>query len=130
MYPYKLKSSYSFNTFAPAVLGNRVKNAKLLAILDFDVASNYTTPNISHATIYPYLPSGTVDDPQSYTYLLFQTDQNTKIVLANTWIQENTISEQTNTKLTIVIENISTGDEIKIRDNLLLAGYKFQMSLT
>lgn len=130
MFPYKLKANYSFNTYAPAILGTRIRNAKLLAILDYDVASNYTTPNISHANIFPYLPVGTVDNPEAYTYLLFQTDEKTKIVFANTWIQESTITEQTNSKLTIVIENISTGDETKIRDLLLLSGFKPQMVLT
>lgn len=129
MYAYKLKSNYSFNTYAPSILGTSVRNAKLVAILDYEVAAHYTTPNTSHVSVYPYLPAGTPNNPEKYTYLLFQTEGGERFVYANVWIDENTIKESTNNVLTIVIENAASGDETDLRNLLSLKGYKFQMSL-
>jgi hypothetical protein len=129
MHPYKLKSSYSFNTHAPAILGASVRNATLIAILDYDVATSFITPNTSHANVFPHLPSGTPNNPQKYTYLLFQTENGNRIVYANVWIDEATIKEKTTSTLTVVIENAVGGDETKIRDLLALSGYKFEIIL-
>lgn len=129
MYQYKLKASYSFNTFAPSILGTSVRNAKLMAIVDYEIAANYTTPNTSHVSVYPYLPAGTPNNPEKYTYLLFQLESGAKIVYANVWIDEKTIKESTSSTLTIVIENAASGDETTLRDFLALKGYRFQMSM-
>lgn len=129
MHSYKLKAKYSFNTHAPAILGTSIRNATLTAILDYDVASGFTTPNTSHANIYPHLPAGTPNNPQKYTYLLFQLENGSKIVYANVWIDEATIRESTTSSITVVVENAVGGDEIKIRDMLALSGYKFQITV-
>ncbi len=129
MYPYKLRSSYSFDTYAPNILGATIRNLTLIAIVDYSIASNYVTPNTLHVNIYPYLPKGTPNNPERYTYLLFENEHGEKIVLANTWIVENSIKESTKNIITIVIENASSGDETDIRNLLSLRGYKFNMSI-
>lgn len=130
MYSYKLKSNYSFNTHAPSILGTSVRNAKLIAILDYEVAASFTTPNTSHANIFPHLPAGTPNNPQKYTYLLFQMESGDKVVYANVWIDEQTLRETTTSTITVVIENAVSGDEVKIRNLLSLSGYKFQIAVS
>lgn len=123
MYAYKIGSYYTFDTKAPSILGVTIKRAKLVAILDYDMAANFITPATSHANIYPYLPPGTVDDPKRYNYLLFETDTVKRLVFADPWINESSIKEFNVMTMNIVIPNVSLGDDIKVRDMLLLAGF-------
>lgn len=130
MYAYKIGSYYTFDTKAPSILGATVKNAKLVAILDYDMASNFITPAISHANIYPYLPPGTIDDPKRYVYLLFETDTVKRLVMADTWINESSVKESNTLTMSIIIPNVTVEDGTKVRDILLLAGFNPSITIS
>lgn len=123
MFPFNLNSNYTFNTRAPALLGTTIRNAKLVAILDYSMASNFMVPTTSHVNIYPYLPPGTPNNPEKFVYLLFETELGKRVVFAEQWIDTNTIQENNKNKMTITISNVVIGDETKIRNMLLMAGF-------
>ena len=74
---YQIKAIYSFKTKAPSVLGETLRNMKLIAVMDYSMAIESSHPDVLHKTIYPYLPAGTIDDPTVYSYLKFE-NQTTK----------------------------------------------------
>lgn len=121
--PFQINSTYNFNTRAPAILGTDFKNAKVLGVFDYDSASAFINPQTSHVNVYPYLPPGTVDDPKTYTYVLIKTQSGQKTILALPWIDESTIELVTAQKLTVVIQNIASGDAERIRDSLTILGF-------
>lgn len=123
MRDYKIGSYYTFDTKAPSILGATIKNAKLIAILDYEMASNFITPATSHANIYPYLPQGTVDDYRRFVYLLFETPTVRRLVMADPWINEASVIEVNVLNMSIIIPNVTVDDSTKVRDILLLAGY-------
>ena len=126
----KINSIYSFNTRVPAILGATIRNAKLVSIMDYEMANMFMSPNVSHAAIFPYLPVGTPNNPEKYTYLLFELETGKKQAFAYPWIEESTITEKSNRVITVTVSNTVSGDEIKIRDMLLLAGFSATMTVT
>lgn len=123
MYNFKLNTAYSFNTHAPALLGSRLNNATVLAVMDYTLASQFIQPEASHANVFPMLPAGTLDNPKSFSYILLRTESGERTVLAYPWIDESSIAEVTSQSLTVTIQNASAEDATKIRTALVLAGF-------
>jgi hypothetical protein len=119
---FELHKKYNFNTLAPSILGSGFKNVLILAIIDYTVASTYSSIQAWHTNVYPYLPAGTPKDPTKYTYILFRTEVNTNIVLALPWIDLTTISEVTQNHLTVVINNVTPEDITRVSESLTLLG--------
>jgi len=120
---FELGTTYNFNTLAPAILGSNVKNATVLGIIDYTTASNYITPETRHVDVYPYLPTGTVNDPKKYTYILFKSESNVKFVLGLPWIDLATVVQVVSLTINVTVNNASTGDANRIRDSLILLGF-------
>lgn len=123
MYPFNLKSVYSFNTLAPSVLGASFKNAKVLGIIDYDIAATIINVELMHRSIYPLLPQGTPDRPHSYTYLLLLTESNVKTVVAYEWIDPASIELVESVNIVVTIPNVKASDANVIRDSLTLCGF-------
>lgn len=120
--PLEIKKTYNFNTRAPAILGASFKRAIVLGIFDYNIATNYITPETRHANIYPYLPTGTVDDPKEYAYILIQTESGDKTCLALPWIDESSVTLVATRTLRITAKADDPLVDTKIRDALLLLG--------
>jgi len=123
-FPLDIKSIYNFSTLASSVLGTDIKNATILGIFDYNVASNYISPEAKHAVIYPFLPPGTVNDPKRFTYFLFRSESGTLEVFAIEWINVATIVKVVTQTITITVTNAQNGDATNIRDSLLQLGFK------
>lgn len=123
MYPFKLKSAYSFNTLAPSVLGASIKNAKVLGIIDYDIATTLINVELMQRSIYPLLPQGTVDSPASYTFLLLLTESGVKTAIAYEWIDPASIELVESVTITVSIPNVKVSDANVIRDALTLSGF-------
>lgn len=122
-YNFELGKIYTFNTNAPAILGTSIKNAKLSAILDYDSARRYDEVLFKYRTIYPLLPTGTIDQPESCIYYKFKAENGSDIILADQWINESTVELVDAIGLRITITDISITDISRIRDVLLALGY-------
>lgn len=122
--PFELNSVYNFNTYAPSILGNEIKNAVILGVFDYSIASQFTSPDTKHVQIFPFLPVGTIDDPKKYTYILFKSESGTKEIFALQWIDLATVVKKTSLTITITVTGAQSGDEQTIRDSLILLNFK------
>ncbi len=123
MVDFTLNSAFSFETLAPALLGAKIKNAKLISILGYTKAVQFFNPIAQHANIYPNLPAGTNKDLSKYTFYEFETENGEIKYLAKEWINLNTVELVSGTTTRITIYNTSINDQQKIRDWLLSAGH-------
>lgn len=124
MYNFTIGGIYTFDTMAPALLGTTIENAKLLALLDYDVAAQFDNIDVRHASVRPMLPAGSAfDNPKNFSYLYLLTETGSRIVMAYPWIKEETISRKTNQAVVLTINDANANDAVKIRQMLALAGY-------
>lgn len=124
-----VKSHYSFTTRAPGILGASFKNLRLVSAMSYELAKTFTNVNSAHANIYPYLPQGTQNNPESYTYFLFKNEDNTTIILADVWIDEQTIEELGSQTLVVELPRISNTDVDRIKSILTTMGVTFSSKI-
>jgi hypothetical protein len=123
MLPFELNSVYSFNTVAPAILGLEFKRVTVLAVLNYSIANTFINIETNHINIYPYLPTGTVNDPKTYQYLLIKAETGENTVLAIPWIDLDSVTQVTTQSLILTVNNINSTDTTKIRDAMIMLGY-------
>lgn len=122
-YDFKVKSVYTFNTIAPGILQSTFKNARLTAELDYESAMLYENVNQKFRQIYPLLPPGTPDRPESATYYRFVTESGEKVILADLWIDSGSVISVTSIDFQVTFTNASIADMSRIRDMLNAMGY-------
>lgn len=130
-YNFQINGKYSFNTLAPNILGAKFENVTLVAVLDYNMANSYANINIKHAEIFPLLPTGTSNDSSNYQYYVFKTQANEKVVLANVWIDEPSITQISLKTITITFNNVPLSKLDQINEALLfnnLHGYTVVVS--
>lgn len=120
-----VKNHYSFSTRAPGILGGSFKNLKLVSIMTYDLANTQLNVQAYHANIYPVLPQGTQDNPEAYTYFLFKTEDNRNVVMADVWIDEQTLVEQGSQTFIIEIPNITNTEMFRVSNILSTMGIVF-----
>ncbi len=118
-----INTTYNFETLAPAILGDKIRNAKLTSIVDYSMAIKLFNPNSQHANVYPHLPSGTPRDLTKYIYYVFKTQNNETRIFAREWINLNTVEVVNGTTVRVDVFNVSAQDVSNIRQLLLSAGY-------
>ena len=117
-------TTYSFETRAPAILGAKIENAKLTAILDYATAVRTYNVNSQHANIYRHLPTGTPRNPEKYTYYVFETVNGERKCFANVWINLDSVKiVQADTAL-VTVYNTNAEDRERLRLLLLNAGFQ------
>lgn len=122
-YNFKLNKVYTFATKAPGVLPAVVSNAKLIAITDHSTASKRQHIDIVYRNVYPLLPIGTPDQPESCLYYHFKVENDSELILADQWIDESSVELIESISLRINVTDISVNDISRIRDALLALGY-------
>lgn len=122
LYNVSLQTSYNFTMYAPAILGQEYKNAKVLALLDFDSAYKEADVSAMHAAAYPYLPVGTIQDPTKLIYIKTKTSTGDLRIFAMDWIAEQP-TLVTATTLVITIENVDVTEAAIVRQMLYKRGY-------
>lgn len=115
---------YTFNTNAPALLGVEIKNAKLISILDYDTATIFEDVTTKYRQIYPLLPNGTPDDPRSCLYYRFKSESGEFIILADQWINSDSVEAIESVILQVTITDTVVEDIKRIRDALNILGLK------
>ena len=123
--PFLLTKFYSFNTLAPALLPSSFANVQVLAIVGFDVAIMISNQNITAlaAAIYPVLPSGSVSDPTMYEYVVVQSANGSKTILALDWLDLNSVVMTSSITINARISNVTLADISVINQALLQMGY-------
>ena len=121
-----LNKHYNFSLYDNSVLGKTYRNAKLKSILDYHTALKFSDVELLNKQIYPYLPSGTNNNPLISTFYLFNVNGK-DIVIADIWIIESSIEETSGMNYTIRLNNISNAQYTTIRDQLRLLGISFDI---
>lgn len=114
---------YTFHTNASAVLGAIIKNAKLQAIINYDIALKYDNIVNKYRTIYPLLPVGTPDSPESCVYYVFKTEAGDTVVFADQWIDLNTVELVEHIVISVTVNEASLSDVTNIRNALNALGF-------
>lgn len=125
MLDFKIGKAYRFQTYAPALIGKGYDGATALAVLGFETANNFGVDLLArHKQIYPYLPTGTVNDPTAYTYLLVRLpDSSETTILGLPWIREESVEEVDSQTIAVKVYGCSSSDTQRIRDALVVAGF-------
>lgn len=121
-----LNKHYNFSLFPNSVLGTVYQNAKLVSILDYNVALKFSNIELLQKQVYPYLPPGTNPNHQNYTYYLFRY-KDKDIVIADAWIIDASVEENDGLNYTIKLNNVSTAQFNAVRDQLRLLGIPFDI---
>lgn len=121
-----LNKHYNFSLYPNSVLGTVYQNAKLVSILDYNIALKFSNIELLHKQIFPYLPPGSNPNHLEYTYYLFKYNDK-DIVIADAWIIESSIIEKDGLNYTIRLNNISSAQYNAIRDQLRLLGISFDI---
>jgi hypothetical protein len=128
-HPFEIGKVYTFNTIAPGILQATVKNAKMMAALDYETAKMYENIDLKFRQIYPVLPSGTPNTPEACVYFRFQTESGEKIILADLWINESTIDTIEHINIQVTLVNGSLQDITRIRNAMNALGYMNQFTI-
>ena len=115
---------YTFNTLSPAFLGATLQRLRLKSIADLDTARTVAPIDQLHAQIYPTLPEGSPKDPASYTYYIFEAVNKSTVVLADAWIDTNTVELIQSVDISVRLVRASLEDVEKVRVALNAAGLK------
>lgn len=128
-YQFEIGKVYTFNTVAPGILQATVKNAKMMASLDYETAKMYENIDLKFRQIYPVLPSGTPNTPEACVYYRFLTESGEKIIIADIWINESTIDTIEHITIQTTLVNASLQDMNRIRDAMNALGYANQFEI-
>lgn len=120
---FALQSTYSFNVYPVAEIGNDFQNVVVLAILDEETARSYIDTRAMHIKVYPRLPASTPDDPTAYSYVKLRTVSGATRVIGMPWIIQESIELVTRSTVVLEIENVSASDQVRIRNALAMNGY-------
>lgn len=120
---YQIKKAYTFGVYAPSILSDDFKNVTVVAMMDSDSASKEIDIYSLHAQVYPLLPSGTPNDPTSFTYLKLRSVAGTTTIVAVPWIKDDTVVAVTATSFNIKIGSVMASDLARVRDALISNGF-------
>lgn len=120
---FNIGKTYTFNTNAPALLGGSLENAKLLGIMDYNMARQHDNIDLKYRSIFPSLPPGTADKSKSTIYYLFQSESGEKVVFAHEWIDHESVVVVEHITIQVLITDASIEDMGRIRNMLNAYGY-------
>lgn len=122
-YDFKIGLTYTFEVYPNAILGTDFKNVKVLAILDKDSANQIISTQSMHVNVYPYLPSGTPNNPGGYNYIKILTQSGAITCIGIPWIKDSTVTVVEFKRANVVIDGITLEDGPKIAAALLKNGF-------
>ena len=110
---------YSFNTYAPFILGSKYEELTYAGTVNYFVANKLgVNCYLTHRQIYHLLPKSTPDNPTLYTYHLFITNNKGVKVFGDPWINKASIQEGKKLNVILTIPNVLNDDLAIIRDRL------------
>lgn len=119
----QLRSTYNLSTLAPTILGATLKNVKLTSIVDYDVAIRQDTVDRKFKAIYAVLDVKPVNDPTICTYYVFKTEQGTSVILADVWIDMNSVTLVTSQNFRISVTGTSSADINRLKAAMVALGF-------
>ncbi len=122
-YPVEARKVYDFSIHPAQVLPGDYTAVTINAILDAETARQTHDIDAIHASVYPYLPVGTPDDPNSYDYVKVRLNNGTSTILGIPWIIQSTIQERESVKIYILLEDATMSSVEQARSALVMNGF-------
>lgn len=121
---FSLNSTITFNLYPASLLGAEISNVKVTAILDYDTARLYRNDLMAlHQQVYPYLPSGTPNDPTQYWYIKIIQANGVPTVYGIPWIIDGTVQVFNGTSMQLTLDNLTPAQENQVLRILSAAGF-------
>ena len=117
----QLGKTYNFKTLSPVILGSEYKNQKVIGIFNSTEAMKYGDIQTTYALVSKEI--STLPKINDLTFILFESLDQDKTILALEYLDVNTIVEVTTFNLNIVVNNASTEDTSIITNMLKELGY-------
>ena len=117
----QLGKTYNFKTLSPVILGSEYKNQKVIGIFNSTEAMKYGDIQTTYALVSKQI--STLPKINDLTFVLFESLDHDKTILALEYLDVNTIVEVTTFNLNIVVNNASTEDTSIITNMLKELGY-------
>lgn len=117
----QLGKTYNFKTLSPVILGSEYKNQKVIGIFNSTEAMKYGDIQTTYALVSKEI--STLPKINDLIFILFESLDQDKTILALEYLDVNTIVEVTTFNLNIVINNASTEDTSIITNMLKELGY-------
>lgn len=117
----QLGKSYNFKTLSPVILGSEYKNQKVIGIFNSSEAMKYGDIQTTYSLVAKEIT--TLPKINDLTFILFESLDQDKTILALEYLSINTIVEVTTFKLNIIINNANTEDTSIITNVLKELGY-------
>lgn len=122
MASFELKKTYTFNTLAPAVLGEKYQVMRVRSIMDYDNALLKKDVTTEFQTLKPLIPS-LPDNVRDLTFILFEDINGSDILFALEYINATTIKEVSAIDIRVEIRGVSSEDLSIIKTKLTEMGY-------
>lgn len=117
-----INTTYSFFTLSPTILGTQYTNMTVKAILTSDEAIKYRDIVTLHEKM-KVVVSGLPNNVKDCTFYLLENTSGDRIVLANEYIDQSTITLVTSVTINISVFNSLTTDVAILRARLQELGY-------
>ena len=120
---FEIGKAYSFSIYPTTIISNDFNYAICEGVLSPSIAEAFMPLDVMHAQVYPYLPSGTVDNPLMYNYVKFKLSDGATSVLGLPWINLDTVKVSTIQKIVVEIKGKTANELNNIRSVLTENGY-------
>lgn len=117
----QLGKTYNFKTLAPVILGSEFKNQKVIGIFNSTEAMKYSDIQTTYALVVKEVSN--LPKINDLTFLLFESLEQHKTILALEYLELNSITEVATFDLSIIIRNASAEDTTIITNALKELGY-------
>lgn len=124
MLDFKNRATYSFDMWAPAILGASYNNVTICGTFDEETAqSQGINTKELHASVFASLPIGTPNDSSAYDYIQIKTATGEKTIIGTAWIKETSIQQIVLNSYNVRVGNITASDLPRLRNALLTSGF-------
>ena len=120
---FNYKEIYDFNTKAPIILGSTYTNMKVvIPSMPYEEAlkkRDIITLHENLTTVLDGLPA----NMEEYVFVLFENSTGEQVLLAEQWIDPDSVALKNLTKMTITVNNIALTDVSVIQNAITELGY-------
>lgn len=108
---FRVKKKYNFNTLAPQILGDRYTLMEAILTTTVEEIVKYGFHNVvdTNTKLVNVIP-GLSNNANDNNYVIFRNSNGEKIVLAEEWIDSNSIMMVEDVNIRIDLPNKSTAD--------------------
>jgi hypothetical protein len=122
-YDFQVGTAYTFGVYPSTLLGTDYTGVTVMAVFDQATANLFTDTYAEHTRMYPYLPSGTPDDPTQYNWLKIKHANGNIEYLGVPWVNASSIVVYSMKTITAVIGNVTPDQLTDIKNALSANGF-------